>query len=163
MTSAALERVELSRERLRRAMRPPPTPARARRPGPLDPWLQRLRALPLIGEMMDSVAAWWAHHPLRPISQVAGQASNAVARPLAQRHPLLLVLAAGLLGAGLGWSRPWRWIFRSALFAGLVPQLAARVAANLPIDSWLAMLTTALAATPPPETFRGDTRTSAAA
>jgi len=163
MTSAALERVELSRERLRRALRPPPASTPARTHGPLDAGLRRLRALPLVGEMVDSVAAWWAHHPLRPISQVAGEASNALARPIAQRHPLLLVLAAGLLGAGLAWSRPWRWIFSSALFAGLVPQVAARVAASLPIDSWLAMLATAPPVTSPPEPFRTDARPSNAA
>lgn len=161
MTSAALERVGLSRARLRRAMQPPPapTPTHARMPGPFDAWLQRLRALPLIAEMTDSVAAWWAQHPLRPVSQVAGEASNAVVRPLAQRHPLLLVLAAGLLGAGLAWSRPWRWMVRSALFAGLVPQFAARVVARLPLDSWLAMLSTTPAATRP-DTFRGDANTA---
>ena len=163
MTSAALERVELSRERLRRALQPPRAPTRARTRGPLDPRLRRLRALPLVAEMIDSVAAWWAQHPLRPISQMAGEASDALARPLAQRHPLLLVLAAGLLGAGLAWSRPWRWIFSSALFAGLVPQFVARVAASLPIASWLTMLATAPSVAPPPEPLREDTRTSSAA
>jgi len=163
MTSAALERVELSRARLRRALQPPPAPTKAQAPGPLDPWVRRLRDLPLVAEMLDSVAAWWAHHPLRPIAQVAGEASNALARPVAQRHPLLLVLAAGLLGAGLARSRPWRWIFSSALFAGLVPQVAGRVLASLPIDSWLTMLATRPAATPPREPFRENVSGSTAA
>jgi len=162
MTTTALERVEFSRERLRRAMLPPPAPA-AQAPRPFGSWLQRLRELPLIAEVIDSVAAWWAHHPLRPISQVAGEASSAVARPLAQRHPLLLVLAAGLLGAGLARSRPWRWIFSSALFAGLVPQLAARVVARLPIDSWLAMLASSARAAPPVDALGEDGRAARAA
>lgn len=136
--SAALEQVEISRERLRRAMRPTPAqrPARARPPGRFAAWL---RGLPLIAEMAESLASAWSRHPLRPMAEMALDASNAMARPLAQRHPLRLMLASALMGAGLAWSRPWRWIFSSALFAGLVPQFAARVVANLPIESWMAM------------------------
>ncbi len=146
MTAAALERVERSRERLRRAMLPPSAAPRAA-PGSS---VQRLREWPLVAELLDALAAWWWQHPLRPISQRAGEASNALARPLAQRHPLLLVLVAGLVGAGLAWSRPWRWIFGSALFAGLVPQFAARVVARLPLESWLTMLGAQLARPAPP-------------
>lgn len=149
MTTTALERLERSRECLRRAMLPPaavPRPA----PGRFGPFLQRLRGWPLVAESLDALAAWWWQHPLRPLAQVAGDASNAVARPLAQRHPLLLVLAAGLSGAALAWSRPWRWIFGSALFAGLVPQFAARIVARLPIDSWLTMLGAQLSRATPP-------------
>ena len=51
-----------------------------------------------------------------------------------------LMLVAGVAGAGLAWTRPWRWIFRSALFAGLVPQLVARFASSLPIESWMSMV-----------------------
>lgn len=107
-------------------------------------WLHRLGALPLIHAVVESVESWWSHHPLRPVGEMASEASSAVVKPIAQRNPFALVLVAALVGAGLAWSRPWRWIFRSALFAGLVPQLASRVASNLPIESWMAMLGSAL-------------------
>lgn len=138
--SEALARIELSRQRLRLAMLPAPAPLSEPKAGHRQSLLDRFSALPLISAVIDSVSSWWASHPLRPVAQVANEASNAVARPVAQRNPLLLVLAAGIVGAGLAWTRPWRWIFRSALFAGFVPQLASRIVSSLPIESWASMV-----------------------
>ncbi len=101
-----------------------------------------------ISAVAESVEAWWANHPLRPVAGVAVEASDAVIQPLAQRHPLALVGVAALAGASLVWSRPWRWALRSALFAGLLPQLASRVVSSLPIESWINMVSSALAAAP---------------
>jgi hypothetical protein len=73
--STASLRVEASRERLRLAMSPPPPAQRVRRaarPGTLEALWQRWRNLPLLREVVDSVAAWWGNHPLRPVSRVAG-------------------------------------------------------------------------------------------
>ncbi|MES3012420.1 MAG: hypothetical protein V4750_01660 [Pseudomonadota bacterium] len=137
--SEAIDRIETSRARLKLAMSPPPPAADQRTRAPAQPWLHRLTDLPLVSAVIESVTAWWSHHPLRPVAQVANEASSAVVRPLAQRNPLTLVLVAGVIGAGLAWTRPWRWIFRSALFAGLVPQLASRVVSSLPIESWMTM------------------------
>ena len=136
--TAAVQRIELSRQRLRHAMLPPPALAsQAHAHGAIGSWLQRVRAWPLIDDVLASVGSWWSHHPLRPVTQIVGEASDALVKPLAQRHPLSLVLAAALLGAALAWTRPWRSLFRSALFAGLVPQLASRVVTSLPIEAWL--------------------------
>jgi hypothetical protein len=137
--SGAVDRVEASRARLKLAMSPPPPAADDRAGLHAQPWLHRLTDLPLVSAVIESVTAWWSHHPLRPVVNVANEASNAVVKPLAQRNPLTLVLVAGVIGAGLAWSRPWRWIFRSALFAGLVPQLASRIVSSLPIESWMTM------------------------
>jgi hypothetical protein len=101
-----------------------------------------------ISAVAESVKAWWANHPLRPVASVAVEASDAVIQPLAERHPLALVGVAALAGASLVWSRPWRWALRSALFAGLVPQLAGRVVSSLPIESWINVLSSALSAAP---------------
>lgn len=143
--TAALDRLEASRARLREAMRPAaPAPSADGSNAASRSWYQRLRELPVIGLAADALGAWWSQNPLRPVALVAAEVSNAVAKPLAQRHPFALVLAAGVLGAALAWARPWRWVLRSALFAGLVPQVASRVVANLPVESWLTLLSAAL-------------------
>jgi hypothetical protein len=104
----------------------------------------RVSDLPVIGIVIGSLKEWWSRHALRPAMQVAVEASRAIMTPLAQHHPFVVVLSAGAAGAALVWSRPWRWIFSSALLAGLVPQLASRVIARLPLQTWTAMLGAAL-------------------
>lgn len=137
--SEATDRIEASRARLQLAMSPPPPTSTDRAGAHAPSWLHSVTDLPLVTAVIDSVTAWWSQHPLRPVVSVASEASTAVVKPLAQRNPLTLVLVAGVIGAGLAWTRPWRWIFRSALFAGLVPQLASRVVSSLPIESWMSL------------------------
>jgi hypothetical protein len=156
MSDAAL-RIELTRERLRRAMLPAPIPEEEGIADHAPPLFDRIKHFPLIGVVLEALDGWWSNHPLRPVAQVAVEASNAVVQPLAKRSPLALVVGAAVVGAALVWSRPWRWLFGSALFAGLVPQVATRVVSNLPIESWMTMLSAALAqqptsaeGTPPP-------------
>ncbi|MDE2093202.1 MAG: hypothetical protein KGI87_05045 [Burkholderiales bacterium] len=139
-----LERLELSRARLREALAPPPVaPSLSPGHGIGASMLQRLKALPTAGPVIDSVVGWWSLHPLRAWVALAGGASNAVVKPLARRSPLTLVLTAALVGAVFARSRPWRWALKPVLFAGLAPQLAARVAKALPIESWVALLASA--------------------
>ena len=139
----AVERVEFSRARLRQALLPTPLSmnetrrARRSRPG-------GVADLPLVGVVIESLKEWWSHHALRPVTQIVVEASRAVVTPLAHQHPFALVLTAGAAGAALAWSRPWRWIFSSALLAGLLPQLASRVVAKLPLETWTTMLGAAL-------------------
>lgn len=142
MSDAALH-IEMTRERLRRAMLP--APVEEAPPGTAPPLFDRVKHFPVIGVVLEALDGWWSNHPLRPVAQVAVEASNAVVQPLAKRNPLILVMGAAAVGAALVWSRPWRWLFGSALFAGLVPQVATRVVSNLPIESWMTMLGTALA------------------
>ena len=151
----AVERVALSRERLRAAMVPPPAlPAPESAAGALA-WIERLRHQPAIALVIDTLQNWWARHPLRAVVHVASEATNAVAKPIARRNPLALVLVAGLLGAVLAWSRPWRWAIKPALFAGLLPQLVTRVVAHLPLESWLAVFGSSLSgARAPADTLR---------
>ena len=140
----ACERIEFSRARLRAAMSPPPPPAAGGEAHPAT-WLQRLKQLPVVSLVVESFDAWWSGHPLHAAGQVAAQALSAVVRPVARRHPFTLVLVAGAVGALLAWSRPWRWAFRPALLAGLAPQFVSRVVANLPVESWMTLLGSALA------------------
>lgn len=159
-------RLALSRERLRTALQRSPAapeqghnPAQAHgQPGqPAQPaqgaetsaaaWLHSLQAAPGLRLLMEAASSWWAKHPLRMASMLAADAAKSVAQPLAQRHPLGLVAGAFLLGAALVWSRPWRWIFKPVLLAGLVPHVFSRVANHLsavPAQSWLPVLASLL-------------------
>lgn len=143
--SEAKNRLESSRARLRLAMSPSLVKEAPRLThSPSGSVLQRVLELPAIGSVIESLSEWWSHHPLRPVAQVASEASTAVVKPLAQHNPIALVVAAAAVGACLVWSRPWRWMFRSALFAGLVPQLASRIVSRLPLESWIAMFSAAI-------------------
>lgn len=146
-----VERIELSRARLRQAMLPAPAlPADGSPAAPLA-WLERLKDQPAIAIVIDTLRSWWSRHPMRAVVHVASEATNAVAKPIAQHNPIALVAVAGLAGALLAWSRPWRWALKPALFAGLMPQLISRVVANLPLESWLAVFTSANSSSPPPQ------------
>ena len=154
--SSPSERLALSRERLRQAMGGPDRAAKraasAHAPGPASAWLDELKAHPVGAIAIDALLRWWAQHPLRLASVVAADATAAVVRPIAQRNPLGLVVAALLLGGALAWTRPWRWLLKPvslAGLAGLAPPLVSRIIAGLPTQSWLALLT--LLTQPKPE------------
>ncbi len=148
----ACDRLVLSRERLRRAMygmAHPERNAARQTPGQTaNTWLHRLQSIPGAGIVLETVRSWWARHPLRVPAMVGAEAVAAVARPMAQRNPLGLVTAAFLFGVVLAWRRPWRWIIKPALFAGLMPQLVSKVFGPLPRLSWMSLLAS-LAQQPP--------------
>lgn len=135
----------MSRARLRAALTPAPASPSLHdhAGGAAASWLRRLKTLPAASPVIHSVMGWWSQHPLRAWVALATGASRAAVEPLAQRKPYTLVLTAALFGAAFAWSRPWRWALKPVLFAGLAPQLAARVAAALPIESWIALLASA--------------------
>ena len=146
--STPSERLALSRERLRQARGGPDRAAKratsAHAPGPASAWLDELKAHPVGAIAIDALLRWWAQHPLRLAGVVAADATAAVVRPIAQRNPLGLMMAALLLGGALAWSRPWRWLLGPvslAGLAGLAPPLVSRIIAGLPTQSWLAFLT----------------------
>lgn len=125
MTSATpspAERLVLTRERLRLALHGAGSDKPAA-DAPGVPWLKSLAAIPGADAVVATAARWWAQHRLNVASKAVSDATQAVVQPLAQRHPLGLVLGALLLGSLLAWSRPWRWFLTPALFAGLLPRL----------------------------------------
>lgn len=153
-----VERLALSRERLRVAMQPPP----AKPPGHFlggnigefaKDLMSRIKSMPGLGNLLEPIEAWWARHPLRTAGQVAAEASRSFATPMAERHPVMLLFGAVLVGALLALSRPWRWLVSPAVVAGLLPSLASRAIRELPVDSWLKVLASisapATAHTPP--------------
>ena len=135
--SGALERLALTRGGLQRALRA------ASQVAPADgatasgrgddaaappPWLDALWSQPTAALVREALRVLWSRHPWREAASAVGTALDAALRPTVQRHPVMLMLGAGLLGALLARLRPWRWIPGPgwpAVLAGLMPQLLA--------------------------------------
>jgi hypothetical protein len=141
----AVRRLQLSRMQLRDAMRPASRHDAGRvasrrgraADGSAGPgWADALADVPVIGLVAGALRDWWLRHPLRTATLVAREASHSLAQPMARQHPLVLALGAFAAGALLAWARPWRWILRPALFAGVASQIASRAVSALPIESW---------------------------
>ena len=135
--STPLQRLQLSRERMRRYLLPAvrkPRDAEAgladKIGGKLDEW----RDHPLIGAVIDAVQGWWAHHPLRSVADIGSTAARELAEPLVRRHPVACVAGALVLGALAMRVKPWRWILRPALFAGLTTQVVSRLLSDAPME-----------------------------
>ena len=109
-------------------------------------WLAALQSLPGVGPLIDRALRWWAPHPLRQAAGMLGTAAQAAVRPVAQKHPLALVLGAAVVGGLLVVSRPWRLLITPALLASLAPRLVANVLGQVPRGSWLSLLTALVAA-----------------
>ena len=118
----AAQRLAASRERMRVSM--------TRQPAAADG----------TGPVLDALKDWWAAHPLHVAGVVAADAAKTLIGPVAQRHPIALVAGALLLGGALVWAKPWRGILKPALLAGLLPQLLSKAMAVVPVESWLAVL-----------------------
>lgn len=106
----------------------------------LDPLLDRALALPGVTILLDTLSSWWNHHPWRAVGTVAADAGRDIVAPIAKRHPVYLMLGAALFGAVLLRWGPWRWVVKRTLLAGFVPLLATRLAANVPLETWLSAL-----------------------
>lgn len=120
---SAAQRLAASRERMRLSMRKAaPEPRESS------------------GMVADALRDWWSQHPWRVAGTVAADAVKAGLQPVAQRHPIALVLGAVVVGGLIVWARPWRGILRPALLAGLLPQLMSKAMEHLPVESWLAVL-----------------------
>jgi hypothetical protein len=121
--TAALARIDASRQRLRGALIPreadpgtTPPAARGRtlrrlraalRRGLAQPPLRPLR--PLLDPAWAAMQGWWQHHPWRGTGEALGHALAQALGPVVRRHPVLTVSVAAAAGAGLVAARPWRW------------------------------------------------------
>jgi hypothetical protein len=111
--------------------------AAARAEGERPSWMDRLRGHAVFGPVIDAVTAWWANHPLRPAASVGNSLIRDAVAPLARRHPFSVVAGALVLGGVLAWLKPWRWIVKPALFAGLASQVITRLVTAMPLDAVL--------------------------
>ncbi len=142
------ERLTRSRERLRLAMLPVTTNSGGRGGHGIDgPWLARLKGLPGFDFLSQALRVWWARHPLHNVGLLLADAAKPWLQPVAKRNPLLLVLGAAVLGGLFAWSRPWRWVLKPAVMAGLLPQLLSKAMGHVPPASWMTILAS-LAAQP---------------
>jgi len=138
----ALERLAISRQRLRETMRPDPQSPEASANDEPPAWLNALKGVPGVAVLVDAVQSWWGQHPMRVASLVAADASKTFLRPIIQRNPIALVVGAVVVGGLLAWARPWRGLLKPAIFAGLVPHLVSRLVANVPTESWMSAFAT---------------------
>jgi hypothetical protein len=161
MTTALLppiERLALSRERLRRAM--------TRRDAPKEQssatgnkalglgLLDALKlAVPSAGLIIDAVAQWLDGHPLKASSNFVEGVANEVLRPLAKRHPFALVAGAVAVGALLVWSRPWRWVLKPHVLNTWGPAVLSSAIASSALQNWLSgiLSKTTVPQQPPPQ------------
>jgi hypothetical protein len=142
--TSAVQRVAESRERLRRQMLQGSSRERARRhvaaahaEGTSPSLSMRLRAVPGLGALIDTVSAWWEHHPLHPLAGLAEDVVHDRISPTVRRHPLAVVALALAAGSALAWLRPWRFIVKPALLTGLVSHLATRLVREVPFEAIL--------------------------
>ena len=143
VTSPA-ERLAQSRERLREYMTRADARQQAKRrtaaakaAGESAAILDRLRAIPLIGPVMEVLLAWWESHPLHSAASLAADVAEETVAPLARKHPFALVAAAFGVGVGIAWLKPWKHIRTSVLLTGFASQVLSRAIAQMPWESML--------------------------
>ena len=123
----ASERLALSREHLHNALSELAFTSGKAAPGTTGNsfavLLANLKSATSVRLMQLVVRNWWHQHPLRGAMKLSADAAEIVVQPVAQTHPLALVLGSAVAGALLFRTRPWRWVPASALLAGLLPRL----------------------------------------
>ncbi len=138
----ALQRLALSRERLRGALQdlsPAPDVPGDKGPSVL---MTALLAIPGVNIVVDAVRSWWIQHPLHLATLVAGNTARSAMGPIARRNPFALILAAAAVGGLLFWIKPWRGLLKPALLAGIIPHLVSRAMEHVPLESWMAAAST---------------------
>lgn len=132
-------------ERLQPAAEPGEAPPETHDDDPawLAMMMDTMNELPVVAVAARYLQRWWRRHPLYATFHVADEAGRELLRPMAKRHPWLLLGGAVVIGVGLGRVRPWRWVSRQTLLAGLIPPIS--------LASVLATVTAMFAPAPPPD------------
>jgi len=101
---------------------PPHSEFDSTEPGWLSILADSLSDIPAATIAVRWAKRWWAHHPWRATADFASVAARELVRPVALKHPWMLVGGAVLAGGVLVRLRPWRWISGGALLAGFLPR-----------------------------------------
>ncbi|MDO9093740.1 MAG: hypothetical protein Q8R98_09850 [Rubrivivax sp.] len=119
------QRLLLSRQRLSQALHEAGLDEDERKSSNTPPdWISSAGTLSgASGFVLGAVRHWWQRLPLQHAGSLVNQTANAMARPVATKHPVALMAGAMALGAALVWTRPWRWLPGTALLATLAPTL----------------------------------------
>ncbi len=121
------QRLAASREAIRMALvsRHSTSARKARRRGRglLGGLAQAFSHVPMSHLAQRYISRWWARHPWRTTVEFAVEATDELVRPMAEKHPWLLLGGALGVGALLSRARPWRWISGGALLAGVIPRM----------------------------------------
>ena len=119
--SRASERLALSRQRLRQALRE------------------------------SAAEPPHSHNPVIIAGTFAKEAVQTAVQPMARRNPIGLVLGAAAAGALVFVVRPWRWIFGPAVMASLVPLLVSKAVVTVPKLPWMHLLSSMTRPQPGPQ------------
>ena len=140
---SACERLTLSRERLRLALRAS-TPQSASTSAPSGhSFFQAasgLKDLPGAAIVLETLTRWWATQPMRPTLEAALKTIQASITPLVRRYPIGVAAGAMVLGAVVVVARPWRWLRllgKPALYSGLGEHVLAAAIARAPLQAWM--------------------------
>ena len=121
-------RLQQSRERIRLWLTPPDEAPEDgdssghALPEQLQAWMRELREHPILSSTFNALQGWRESHPWRPATHLAGGLVREALQPLANKHPLALVLVAAAIGGSLVWFRPGRGLVKSLLLKGVVSQ-----------------------------------------
>ena len=157
-TAHALTRLQQSRAGIQRALTEtapsaqPSTSAGA--PPLLADVLTKLRSVPAANLLLDAIASWWSQQPAGILLQLGTTATRTLIKPVAQRHPVALVVCALAFGGLIIWTRPWRWLLRPTAISRWLPRFATGVAAQIPLSVWLSLLRTAQSPSTPDTTTK---------
>ena len=132
-------RLEASRARIGSALLEISHPPKRSNSGLVDKLMGMVENIPGVTLVVDTAKSWWHEH--RETAQTAGQASQALVTPIAQRHPQSLVGAAAAFGALLVLLRPWRLLLRRKVVFGAASLVASQAMRSRSPGEWLQMLT----------------------
>lgn len=103
-------------------------------------WVAALAALAQGGTASDCILAWWKTLPLSRALDVVAHAAQDALKPVAQRHPVRLVVGALVAGAALVWLKPWRWVTAGAMAASIVAVADQLARATPQKNGWSAFI-----------------------
>jgi hypothetical protein len=133
---ATLARVESSRMQMRSALEAIAHPAPGKH-GSVAAKISSIgRKLPGLGLVVDSAKAAWRNHPMHGAAQVTGEASQMMARPIAQRHPVGLIVTGFAAGAVLFLLKPWRLALRPRYMLGAASLLGSQMLKRGLLTAW---------------------------